>query len=68
MHDGSIATLSEVIEHYARGGRSSANPLKSSILHPLSLSPRDKMDLIEFLQSLTDEELLKDPRWSNPWR
>lgn len=68
MHDGSIATLSEVIEHYARGGRSSANPLKSSILHPLSLSPRDKMDLIEFLQSLTEEELLKDPRWSNPWR
>jgi len=27
----------------------------------------DKRDLVEFLKSLTDEELLHDPRWSDPW-
>jgi cytochrome c peroxidase len=27
----------------------------------------DKHDLIEFLKSLTDEDLLRDPRWSDPW-
>lgn len=67
MHDGSVATLGAAIEHYAQGGRASANPLKSSILRPFSLSPSDQADLVEFLRSLTDEELLKDPRWSNPW-
>ena len=24
-------------------------------------------DLVEFLKSLTDDEALRDPRWSNPW-
>ena len=33
----------------------------------LALSDDDKRDLIEFLKSLTDEELLHDPRWSDPW-
>ncbi len=68
MHDGSIATLAEAIEHYAKGGRAGANPRTSAILHPLALSERDKADLIEFLRSLTDEEALGDSRWSNPWR
>jgi cytochrome c peroxidase len=66
MHDGSVATLSDVLEHYAAGGKlSHAN--KSPILHPLNLSARDKQDLVEFLKSLTDEELLHDPRWADPW-
>ncbi len=67
MHDGSIATLEEVVDHYAAGGRASANAAKSRILHPLSLTPADKRDLVEFLRSLTDEELLNDRRWSDPW-
>jgi hypothetical protein len=32
-----------------------------------SMRDGDKRDLIEFLKSLTDEDLLHDPRWSNPW-
>ncbi len=32
--------------------------------HPLSLSPAEKADLVEFLRSLTDEELLKDPTFA----
>ncbi|HEU0121470.1 MAG TPA: MbnH family di-heme enzyme [Bryobacteraceae bacterium] len=66
MHDGSMATLAEVVEHYVRGGRA-AHPHKSSILRPLSLSASDRGDLIEFLRSLTDEELLRDSRFSDPW-
>jgi cytochrome c peroxidase len=66
MHDGSLATLQEVIEHYATGGRLD-HPNKSHILRRLNLTDSDKNDLVEFLKSLTDQEMLHDPRWSNPW-
>jgi cytochrome c peroxidase len=66
MHDGSIATLEEVIEHYGAGGRFN-HPNKSRIVRPFHLADGEKRDLIEFLKSLTDEELLHDPRWSDPW-
>lgn len=68
MHDGSVATLEEAVDHYAKGGRARGARNRSSIIRPLSLSPAEKADLIEFLESLTDDELLKDPRWSDPWR
>jgi len=67
MHDGSIATLDEVLDHYAAGGRT-ANPNKSDALVPLTLTPDERKDLIAFLESLTDYEALRDPRWSNPWK
>ena len=66
MHDGSLNTLEEVIDHYAAGGRYD-DPNKSRILKPLRLSDGEKRDLVEFLRSLTDEEMLVDPRWSDPW-
>jgi cytochrome c peroxidase len=66
MHDGSLATLEDVIAHYARGGKLD-HPNKSRILRAFSLTDGDKRDLIEFLKSLTDQELLRDPRWSDPW-
>lgn len=77
MHDGSIATLSEVIDHYAAGGRTiasgpnagdgSKNPYKSTFVKGFTLTPQEKADLIAFLESLTDEALLTDPSFSNPW-
>ena len=66
MHDGSLATLEDVIDHYAAGGKFD-HPNKSRILHPFRLTADDKRDLIEFLKSLTDAEMRHDPRWSNPW-
>jgi cytochrome c peroxidase len=66
MHDGSIATLSEVLDHYAAGGRLD-HPNKSRILRPFRLTESERQDLIRFLESLSDEELLHEPRWSNPW-
>jgi cytochrome c peroxidase len=66
MHDGSLATLEEVIDHYASGGRMD-HPNKSRILRRFQLTEGDRRDLVEFLKSLTDEALLRDPRWSDPW-
>jgi cytochrome c peroxidase len=78
MHDGSIATLEDVLAHYAAGGRTIAsgplqgighdNPNKSPTVRGFPLSPAQREDLIAFLRSLTDEPLLHDPRFSNPWR
>ena len=77
MHDGSIATLDEVIDHYAAGGRTIAqgpfagvgrdHPNRSGILRGFPLTPAERQDLVAFLESLTDEALLRDPRFSNPW-
>jgi cytochrome c peroxidase len=67
MHDGSIATLAEVIDHYVAGGRAHANPNRDPRLRPLDLTTQNKADLVAFLESLTDEEALRDPRFSNPW-
>lgn len=51
MHDGSLATLDEVVEFYADGGRS--NPNLSSSLQPRQLTPHEKRALIAFLLTLT---------------
>jgi cytochrome c peroxidase len=51
MHDGSLATLREVIEFYARGGID--NPGKDPLLQPLDLSPEEKQALEAFLRALT---------------
>lgn len=52
MHDGSLQTLEEVIDHYSRGGKS--HPNKSEIIQPFNLTKNEKIDLIAFLYALTD--------------
>ena len=66
MHDGSMATLEEVLDAYAAGGKTE-HPNKTRILHPFQLTAAERADLVEFLKSLTDADLLHDPRWSDPW-
>jgi cytochrome c peroxidase len=51
MHDGSIATLEEVVEYYDRGGN--RNPNLDSELQPLGLSGEEKLALVKFLRSLS---------------
>jgi cytochrome c peroxidase len=51
MHDGSLATLEEVIDHYDRGGVE--RPSRSDLIVPLGLSAQDKVDLVAFLKSLS---------------
>ena len=68
MHDGSIPTLEGVIDHYAAGGRAHDNPNKDHLIGGFSISPRRAaQDLIEYLKSLTDTEVIHDPRFANPW-
>lgn len=77
MHDGSIATLAEVIDHYARGGRKidsgpnagdgAQSPIKSEFLRGFLISDDEKADLVHFLESLTDQAFLADPRFADPW-
>jgi cytochrome c peroxidase len=66
MHDGSLATLDEVLDHYARGGRE--HPTKSTIVRGFTLSAGERSDLLAFLNALTDEALLHDPRFADPWQ
>ncbi len=51
MHNGSLSTLAEVVEFYVGGGID--NEGLSPLIRPLDLDPREKQDLVEFLESLT---------------
>ncbi len=51
MHDGSMATLEEVIEYYDRGGEK--NPYLDAAIFPLHLTGQEKQDLVNFLKTLT---------------
>lgn len=65
MHDGSMATLEEVIDHYMSGGKN--HPSKSELIKPFDLTRRQKGDLIAFLRSLTDESFISNPAFANPF-
>ena len=53
MHNGSIATLREVVEFYNRGAN--PNPDLSAFIHPLGLSSQDVDDIVAFLETLNGE-------------
>jgi cytochrome c peroxidase len=66
MHDGSMATLDDVIRHYERGGRQ-RGPHTSSLLAGFRLTLQERRDLIAFLESLTDRSVTTDPRFADPF-
>jgi cytochrome c peroxidase len=77
MHDGSIATLAEVIDHYAAGGRTidhgphagdgSKSPVKDQFVTGFIVTAQERSDLLAFLESLTDASFLTDPRFGDPF-
>jgi cytochrome c peroxidase len=77
MHDGSIADLDGVLDHFRLGGRTivtgpnagdgSRNPNKDPLMTGFELTPTDRGDLLAFLQSLTDESFLTNPALSDPF-
>ena len=71
MHDGSTPTLSQAIDDYAAGGRTARlnrkRPERGVAVRPFTISAEEKQDLIAFLESLTDESFLSDPKFANPW-
>ncbi len=77
FHDGSAAALNDVIENYAAGGRKiqqgiysgngTKNPYKHPIISGFSISSADKINLISFLQSLSDTGFISNPAYQNPF-
>jgi cytochrome c peroxidase len=61
MHDGSISTLKDVVEHYNTGGVKHKN--KSALIQPLNLTEEEKSNLIAFLKSLTDYEFVNQTKY-----
>ncbi|MBX3247274.1 MAG: di-heme enzyme [Myxococcales bacterium] len=77
MHDGSLPTLEAVVEHYAAGGTVTTegpnagdgrlSPNKSIFVPGFELTDETREDLLAFLHALTDDALVNDPRFSDPW-
>ena len=73
MHDGRFATLDEVIDHYSGAIQNHENlgaalKNKAGKSRRFNFSLRDKYALIEFLETLSDPQLLQDPKFSDPFR
>lgn len=77
MHDGSVATLEDVLAMYERGGRlvdsgpyagdGKANPYKSPFVGGFTLTAEQRADLLAFLRALTDDGFLTDPTLADPF-
>jgi cytochrome c peroxidase len=74
MHDGRFDTLEQVVEHYDNGVQDHPN-LDPRLRAPgggppqnLGLDPMQKAALVAFLRTLTDDALLADPKFSDPFR
>jgi cytochrome c peroxidase len=55
MHDGSAATLLDIVEYYNRGGN--PNPWLDGGMRSLSLTDQEKADLVELMKTFTSEDL-----------
>lgn len=53
MHDGSLATLRDVVDFYTRGGID--RPSRSPMINPFDLTEQERSDLVAFLETLTEE-------------
>ena len=77
MHDGSVATLEDVVAMYARGGRritegplagdGALNPYKSPLVRGINLTAQERDDLVAWLRSLDDPSFGADPRFADPF-
>jgi cytochrome c peroxidase len=65
MHDGSLATLDAVIDHYSRNFR--IHPNLDFRMAPLHFTDSEKLALVAFLKTLTDHRFLTDARFSDPF-
>ena len=66
MHDGRIFSLLQVVAHYQTGIDTNQPTLDPLLKNRLPITNQEKVDLVEFLQTLTDQGLLHDPRFEQP--
>ena len=77
MHDGSVATLEQVLDLYQQGGRYSSegawpgdgrlHPAKSNFVKGFDLTAEERAAVLAFLQSLTDPHFITNPAYADPW-
>ncbi len=74
MHDGRFKTLEEVIEHYSRGvhrhenlGLAFGEQQGDRATTGFQLTGEQKAALVAFMKTLTDESLISDPKFSDPF-
>lgn len=77
MHDGSIADLRGVLEHYSAGGTVTTegplagdgrlSPLKSGLIRGFKLTEQETEDVLAFFEALTDDEFVDNPAFSDPF-
>ncbi|AEA46006.1 cytochrome-c peroxidase [Fluviicola taffensis] len=70
MHDGRFTTLEQVVNHYSDNIQQSASldpALANTMATGLMLTTQDKIDLVNFLKTLTDQTYLTNPAYKNPF-
>jgi cytochrome c peroxidase len=77
MHDGSIATLEQVLAFYAAGGRNITSgshsgdgrqhAAKSAFVRGFELTASETAAVLAFLHSLSDERFITNPAFADPW-
>ncbi len=69
MHDGRFATLEQVIEHYSSSVKPHPNlaPQLGGPPGRLRMNPDEKANLLAFLKTLSDPELIHDPKFADPF-
>ena len=70
MHDGRFTTLEQVVEHYNSEIKASSTldpALEQTRDKGLFLTEQDKKDLVAFLKTLTDKDLMTNPEYSSPF-
>lgn len=78
MHDGRFETLMDVVNHYSDNVQDHPNlnfrlkdsddPSPNSEVLRLNLTQEEKEALVAFLHTLTDEEVLTDEKYSDPFK
>ena len=76
MHDGTVATLRAVVEHYVAGGREvadgpfagdgRASPIKSGLVRPFTATAAEVDAVVAFMTALTDLSFTTDSRFASP--
>jgi cytochrome c peroxidase len=64
MHDGRFKTLTEVIKHYNSLSRNKL--LTKELAKPMNLTDNNRVDIVAFLKTLTDNEFLFNPKYGYP--
>lgn len=67
LHNGSAATLEDVIDLYAEGGAKPRAENQSALVQGFEITAEEKADLLAFLDSLTDPAFLANPLTADPF-